>query len=83
MAKAKMIMLGLNSRVNPDFSLTHESGDSFNVFSEKADSDYGSFDKSRLLSSGWTLKQLAFVKKHGTQNFKRSESLKSMKVQTF
>ena len=76
-------MLGLNSRVNPDYSLTHNEGDNFNVFSEKEDVDYGSFDKSRLLSSGWTNKQLDFVKKNGTQNFKRSESLKSMKVKTY
>lgn len=63
--------LTLKEKANPDFSITHIRGTTFNVFRESDGMDLGNFHRDNIQSYGFSRKQLDDVKKSGTTNFKR------------
>lgn len=69
--KALYRKVGINEKVNPDFSLTHIKGTTFNVFRESDGMDLGNYHRDNIQSYGFSRSQLDRVKKEGTTNFKR------------
>ena len=57
--------------INPDMSITHIRGTTFNVFNEATGQDLGNHHRVNIQSYGFSRRQLDFVKNNGTTNFVR------------
>ena len=69
--KKKYKIVKMSENINPDFSVTHIRGTIFNIFREADDYDLGNHHRENIQSYGFSRKDLDYVKKHGTTNFKR------------